>query len=53
VPPFAELANNPDMTRTRLYGILNNPHRMPTSALSRDDIKNIVAYIESLRKNKN
>ena len=50
-PPFAELANNPGMTRTRLLSILGNPHgRMPTGVLSRRDINDVIAHIESLRK---
>jgi mono/diheme cytochrome c family protein len=48
-PSFHELARNKAMTRKRLYAILSNPHEMPTGQLSRADIDNIIAYIESLR----
>ena len=38
------------MTRKRLFGILSNPHEMPTGQLSRTDIVDIIAYIERLRR---
>lgn len=49
-PPFSEIARDPNMPPARLRGFLSNPHgRMPTDALTRDDIAGLVAYIESLR----
>jgi mono/diheme cytochrome c family protein len=51
-PPFAEIARDTRMTASRLRGFLSDPHgRMPTGALSRDDLADLIAYIESLRKN--
>lgn len=50
-PPFADIANDPRMTPSRLRGILVNPHgRMPTEPLTRDDIADLIAYIESLKR---
>jgi mono/diheme cytochrome c family protein len=50
-PPFADLARDPKITAARLRGILSNPHgRMPTEPLTRADIADLIAYIESLRK---
>ena len=52
-PPFAEIANNPKVSRDRLRGILIRPHsRMPTGVLTRDDIRDLLAYFDSLKTQK-
>ena len=53
VPPFAELANDPKLSETRLRGILLRPHgKMPTGVLTRDDIGDLLAYFASLKAKK-
>lgn len=49
-PTFQQLARDSAMTRKRLLAILRNPHEMPTVQLSKADVINIVAFIESLRR---
>lgn len=50
-PPFATMANDPTYTRDRLRRWLMDPHPpMETIQLSRRQIENIQAYIDSLRK---
>ena len=50
VPSFGTIASRPDLTPERLVGFLLTPHRpMPAIPLDLIDIKDIVAYIASLR----
>ena len=49
-PPFAQVANSPDRTPTTLRAWLNDPHPpMPNLGLTRTEIDDIVAYIDSLQ----
>jgi len=49
-PPFAAMARNPKVTPDRLRGFLVKPHGgMPDLTLTRQEIENLVAYIESLK----
>lgn len=49
-PPFAALARNPKVTPDRLRGFLVKPHgQMPELNLTRQEIENLIAYIESLK----
>lgn len=50
VPSFAAVANDPAMDETRLRGFLNRPHfPMPSIELSRRQIDDLIAYIQSRR----
>ena len=50
VPGFRQIANDPSKTRDRLRAWLSSPHpMMPDFNLSRPEIDNIIAYLESLR----
>ena len=49
-PPFRSIANDPVKTNTYFKTWLTNPHYpMPNVELSRRQIDDLVAYIESLR----
>lgn len=49
-PTFDEIAAKKDVTRDKLRAVIANPHgKMPTQALSRDDIEHVITYILSLR----
>jgi mono/diheme cytochrome c family protein len=48
--PFASMARDPKVTPDRLRGFLAKPHgQMPELNLTRQEIENLVAYIESLK----
>jgi cytochrome c len=48
--PFAAMARDPKVTADRLRGFLVKPHGgMPELILTRQEIENLVAYIESLK----
>jgi mono/diheme cytochrome c family protein len=50
VPSFAVIAKRPDLSPERLVGAIILPHPpMPGVSLTREEIRNIVAYIMSLR----
>jgi len=50
-PPLAEIANNKKVSDARIRGVLSRPHgRMPTEALTAQQIVDVVAYILSLRR---
>jgi len=49
-PPFAALARDPKVTPDKLRGFLAKPHgQMPELNLTRQEIENLVAYIENLK----
>jgi len=49
-PPFTERARDPAVTPLRLRAFLQMPHaRMPSIALTRSEIDDLIAYILSLR----
>lgn len=49
VATFAEVARREDVTEESLRAFLASPHpRMPDMALTRNEIRSLVAYIESL-----
>lgn len=51
VPSFEALANDPKMTPERLNGFLHKSHPpMPDFKLDRDEVRDITAYIESLKR---
>lgn len=51
-PPFPALAKDPAKTEDTLRGFLQHPQApMPPLELSRRDINDLVAYIESLSRN--
>lgn len=51
VPPFGTIARLPDQTAERLAGKIIIPHpSMPNVQLTIDEIRNIVAYILSLKE---
>lgn len=51
VPTMRAIANKPDQTAERIAGMLIDPHPpMPNARLTRDEIDNIVAYLQSLRR---
>jgi mono/diheme cytochrome c family protein len=53
VPSFAVIAKLPDLTPERLVGAIIIPHPpMPGIPLTRSEIRDIVAYIMSLRPQK-
>ena len=48
---FVTIANSPGMTETALYAFLQTSHRnMPNIRLEPDEIRNVVAYILSLKR---
>jgi len=48
--PFSALARDPKITADRLRSFLVKPHgQMPELNLTRQEIENLVAYIESLK----
>lgn len=50
-PGFRQVANDPSKTPDKLRAWLSNPHPpMPNFNLSRPEIDNIIAYLESLRE---
>lgn len=50
VPPFAAIAGKPDETLNRLQDLLSDPHpAMPALNLTRQEAKDLAAYIRSLR----
>lgn len=50
VPPLAEVAHDPAMNAERLTGWLSTPHAgMPDLQLTRRQISDIVAYLQSLK----
>jgi mono/diheme cytochrome c family protein len=52
VPPFAAIAGSESLTTEGLTAFLANPHPvMPNMSLSRDEIADLVAYIEALKAN--
>ena len=49
-PPFASVANDPAKTTSQLTMWLNDPHgQMPKLDLTRQEIDDVIAYIQSLR----
>jgi mono/diheme cytochrome c family protein len=51
IPTFASVANTKGMTDTALAVFLRTPHaRMPDYSLTRQEIRDVSAYILSLRK---
>jgi mono/diheme cytochrome c family protein len=51
-PTFKRIAAEPGMTATALFVILQNPHReMPDLILEREEMRNVVAYILTLKAN--
>jgi mono/diheme cytochrome c family protein len=51
VPSFPSIANRPDQTADRLSGRIMSPHPpMPTIALTAAQIRDLTAYILSLRQ---
>ena len=49
-PPFVALAKDPGATTDRLSAFLTEPHGgMPELSLTRQEIDDLVAYIESLK----
>lgn len=49
-PTFAEVAQREDVTAEGLRAFLSSPHPlMPDMALTRDESRDLVAYIKSLR----
>ncbi len=50
-PPFSEVANVPAMSELALLSFFQTPHpTMPNLIVPPDDIRDLVAYIRSLRK---
>lgn len=50
-PSFTAIAGNPKTTEASLASFLSRPHgRMPNLSLSQSDIRDLAAYILSLRK---
>lgn len=51
VPSFREIANRPEQTGSRIASVLINPHMpMPNMQLTRQEIGDIVAYLDTLRE---
>lgn len=51
VPTFRSIAGNYDFDARSLSAFLANPHpRMPQMSLTREEIADLVAYIDSLRR---
>jgi mono/diheme cytochrome c family protein len=52
-PPFQEVADTPGMTEMALSVWLQSSHpTMPNIVLKQDDLRNVVAYIHSLKRRK-
>jgi cytochrome c len=52
IPAFRGIANKPGQTGQNIMNVLIHPHApMPDIHLSRDEIVNIIAYLETLRTN--
>jgi mono/diheme cytochrome c family protein len=50
--PFEDIANTPGVTEMALYAWLTTTHpTMPDIVLDKDELRNVVAYILSLKKN--
>jgi len=50
VPSFREIANLDGQSSERMTMLIVNPkHPMPTIALSRDEIADVVAYIQTFK----
>ncbi len=50
IPTFRGIANKPGQTGMHIVGVLVTPHApMPNISLSRDEISDIVAYLQALR----
>ena len=50
-PPLATIANRPDRTEAYLFTWLSDPHPpMPQLNLGRQEIADIIAYLQSLRR---
>lgn len=50
IPTFRAIANRPGQTGRNIESVLINPHPpMPDTRLSYDEIRDIIAYIETLR----
>jgi len=50
-PPFSEVANVPAMSELALFSFFQTPHpTMPNLIVPSDDVRNLIAYIRSLRK---
>ena len=53
IPPLRAIANRPDQTATRIMNVLIKPHTpMPDMQLSRQEILDITAYLDTLRTDK-
>jgi cytochrome c2 len=49
-PSFLDIANRPDRTPATMRAWLTNPHPpMPNLSLSRDEINDIIVYLDSLQ----
>jgi hypothetical protein len=49
--PFEDIANTPGVTEAALYVWLTSSHpTMPDIVLEKEDLRNVVAYILSLKK---
>lgn len=50
-PPFSVIANKPGQTADHIKGVLIQPHApMPDLQLTNDEIGNLLAYFQTLRK---
>lgn len=50
-PTFRRIAEEPGMTATALFVFLQNPHReMPDLILAPEDMRNVIAYILTLKE---
>jgi len=50
-PPFSEVANVRAMSELALFSFFQTPHpTMPNLIVPSDDVRNLIAYIRSLRK---
>ena len=51
VPSFDAIANRPDQTIDRIFKVIIQPHApMPDMHLTRTEIGNIIAYLDTLRR---
>lgn len=52
-PPFSVIANKPGQTAEHIKGVLIQPHApMPDLQLTNDEIQGLLAYLQTLRKDK-
>lgn len=52
-PPFVTIANMPGQTAERIKGALIQPHPpMPDMQLTQDEMRDIIAYLDTLRTDK-